>query len=742
MKHLTKINIVISVFTLLVIFAGCAVDSLSSSLNEDSDNNSNNISIKNNVQKSGVYFSQKSIIFNVANIANIKNEQNGEEKNKNNDGVNILNNSNNNSRTALPNDSDIEDLYTDIKLYKKVTSASGDYGDAIATYKTYDDISDNPVFIEIDAGNYNFKLTVKIGEVLYTQELVNVTVGTDAQVLQFTKLSAATGTGSIKIKFTAYESVLNNVDKVFAKLDGAESQITLTSDKDYRGTYKSGTFTKSEVTTGSKRVDLLFKDTAGNILITYPLYAYIYAGLESCESVTLNITSSNTLLICTITYNANGGTGTNKSQKLDVDSKLYTFSESGFSAPAGKKFIAWSDAATGSSGNIYNALDKPTLSGNTTLYARYLDYDTTNDAYKIATKDDLVIFMNVSTANKGVLQNDISLGNWVPPNKFLGTLDGNNKSLTMTVNQENAAFVNELSGEIKNLTIKDSTFTSYSKGAAVAIDVANGGKITNCTVKDTNINVTQSQVHEEYKSTIYAAGVAVTVKEGGTLTSCSTLGGSVKGHYAAGLAACNYGTVDTTGSSVTTTITHYEYGGGVAAYNYSTGKITGNGTAGATFTDTSDDWGNVVGAFDFGTDDSGNNVINISKNITVSNSTTIVSNEDYTNKHHTVQSYKIHINQTGRIKLTIAAKNEGTTVYGFITSKDYDSDSNWNNYSNVESDDLGKLTKIQVTKNSTGTTYSPYLTSGDYYITMKNENVALVKSYGIYTVTVEQAMAT
>lgn len=689
-------------FIIVMINSGCSVDSLDSDSSSDAS-----------ITKTGILFGKESIIMAGATAKDSSR-----------------------SRTALPPSSTrLTDNFSDIALYKRAVSVTGDYGDAVVTYKTYNDIERDPKLFEVSTGEYNFKLVMKVGGCDYTQELTNVTVSSTPKVIKFDKLTAkeSSDKGSAKIGIIAYDSAMTGVAQIYAKMDtGAEEKVTLKKTNDSND-YQTGFYTKKDVAQGSHKITLLFKNAAGSTLYNYIVYAQVYAGLESREDVTLNITNDNTFLICTVTYKDEENQSTTpKTQNFNIGEKIYTLDEAGFSSPAGKKFIAWCDEKTGSAGNIYKAGDVPLFSGNTTLYARYLDYSAST--FKITNKDELVLFMASGTKEVGTLQNDIDLGEWVPVSNFGGTLDGNSKSLKMNVNQENAAFINELSGEVKNLVIKDSTFTARGSGdtfsAAVAIDVVDSGKITNCTASGCTI----SAVSTGYSTTTCAAGIVATVEENATVTSCSTLGGNIDGKYAAGIASDNHGTVDTTSGNVTATITHSICGGGIVAYNYNTGKITGNGTTGATFTyKYPRRWGYVVGDFKTIKDVYGNDITNISKNIIVSNPNTLASQKEYSVEPYSgskpsgqgITAMEIELKQTGRIQLTVKISNGA--IYGAVTEQE----------KNYDAKDGPYLVTTGHLTSGSKTITTNYLKAGTYYIRLYNDSHIGGTHTGTYSVIVE-----
>ena len=80
----------------------------------------------------------------------------------------------------------------------------------------------------------------------------------------------------------------------------------------------------------------------------------------------------------TVTYDANGGTGTitDSSSPYDTGSTVTVKNSTGFTAPTGKEFDHWNTAAN-NSGASYNPSGTFTISANTTLYAQWRDINYT-----------------------------------------------------------------------------------------------------------------------------------------------------------------------------------------------------------------------------------------------------------------------------------------------------------------------------------------------------------------------------
>lgn len=100
---------------------------------------------------------------------------------------------------------------------------------------------------------------------------------------------------------------------------------------------------------------------------------------------------------CTMTYNANGGTGTitDTNSPYDSGTVVTVKSSSGFTAPAGKEFSHWYTTSSGTGGMLYNPDDTFEIPANTTLYAQWRDQiitegttDTLNYAFTGLTDED------------------------------------------------------------------------------------------------------------------------------------------------------------------------------------------------------------------------------------------------------------------------------------------------------------------------------------------------------------------
>ena len=113
------------------------------------------------------------------------------------------------------------------------------------------------------------------------------------------------------------------------------------------------------------------------------------SGTAYAAGATFPVTSNVTLYAqwaydtFTVSYNANGGTGSVSSDLNREYNSTYTTKSNGFTAPANKHFTGWNTQANGS-GTGYAAGATFTITGNVTLYAQWA-YDTFTVSYNANT---------------------------------------------------------------------------------------------------------------------------------------------------------------------------------------------------------------------------------------------------------------------------------------------------------------------------------------------------------------------
>jgi len=109
---------------------------------------------------------------------------------------------------------------------------------------------------------------------------------------------------------------------------------------------------------------------AGAARTVYMRVSAVYSETTYYSNV---ITITQNALPCTVTYNANGGSGsmTDSDSPYDYNSTV-TVLANGFTAPSGKHFYKWNTAPDGS-GTYYVEDDTFTITGNVILYAQWED---------------------------------------------------------------------------------------------------------------------------------------------------------------------------------------------------------------------------------------------------------------------------------------------------------------------------------------------------------------------------------
>lgn len=426
--------------------------------------------------------------------------------------------------------SEIYEAFSDIKLYKKSATAIS-YGDAIASYEKYLDISKMPQFFELDAGTYDFRLTAKINEKDYSENRT-VTITQTPLFLSFSNLSpvSSDNTGSVCITFKINKSIFDDaIQSVTAKIDdGSEENCPVTDDEKNI----SGVFENQNISTGNHTINFLIK-TATKTLMVYPFSAYVFANLTSKADFSLVIDEKNTWRIYNITYCISIGGADVYIQKYNPTSKILSFSETGLYEPNGKKFVCWSYCDDNGE-MILNEGDSPTFEESIMISAVFLDYDTTNNAYKINDYLDLyhLLYSKLGTAenSKAILQNDINFNSyvdiWIPIKEYSGTFEGNDRVFSnISVEADDASFIQTLNGTIKNLTIKNLQFIGKDTAAPFASVISKTGQVQNCTSDANTIKAVSVDLS-------CAGGIVAKLEEktSGTyqIISCVAKGGTVE----------------------------------------------------------------------------------------------------------------------------------------------------------------------------------------------------------------------
>ena len=144
---------------------------------------------------------------------------------------------------------------------------------------------------------------------------------------------------------------------------------------------QNGKSYKKFATLNKNKKSYTAKKYLGKKLITgkkYTFYAVAYKGtkkLSKSKSVTVMLKVKAPKETLTLSYSANGGTGT-MSQQIFKSGEKVTVAANSFTAPTGKEFNNWNTAANGT-GTSYSPGMSVEFPGNTTLYAQWKDVSTT-----------------------------------------------------------------------------------------------------------------------------------------------------------------------------------------------------------------------------------------------------------------------------------------------------------------------------------------------------------------------------
>lgn len=312
--------------------------------------------------------------------------------------------------------------YTKILINKyELTGQSSSYSDSMTASEkalnkiskswnslTSIDLSD----VELAAGNWSFTLTATMNytdiEYTYpfTQTINAVIEAGKCTALNFSQMETATdnGKGIVYVMF----KVDDKATKVTAQLDTEEDEEILDIQQIEDIYYV--VFLK-EVTAGVRK--LTFKKYKNeNPYITFPLYIHVQEGYVSYSGVE-GATNTRVEKKVTLTYNSNGGTGTDYTQENYISTMgLLSPEQVGFTAPQGKRFLCWSstgaepDTSLGYLGIGSNNWLLPgdniafsVTSGNKTLKAVWVDEDEYRVVISYTRDDDKYKFI-FSTENQ------------------------------------------------------------------------------------------------------------------------------------------------------------------------------------------------------------------------------------------------------------------------------------------------------------------------------------------------------
>lgn len=93
----------------------------------------------------------------------------------------------------------------------------------------------------------------------------------------------------------------------------------------------------------------------------------------------LDVTINGQIVMYSVSYNANGGTGSVTMQNAASGTQVTLSSSSGMTAPAGKQFKEWNTTSSGFNGTVYQTGQTVTLNGNLMLYAIWEDTPASPD---------------------------------------------------------------------------------------------------------------------------------------------------------------------------------------------------------------------------------------------------------------------------------------------------------------------------------------------------------------------------
>ena len=258
------------------------------------------------------------------------------------------------------------------------------------------------------------------------------------------------------------------------------------------------------------------------------------------------------------------------SQQDDAQSSIVTIATANFSQEmTGYAFCGW-DTKPDGTGTRYAPNEKPTLSGDTMLYAQWCSKYFGD--YKIASARDFYALFRAPVSVVDAFSATIYLPSFesfpamditslTRAREFSGKLVGQNATLSGITKP----LFTTVTGTVMNVNIASSTIQG---AGAIAETCAAGGQIASCSV-DSTVSVTGTS------SDKFVGGIVGT--NNGTVSSCKMNGSASVNRekvYVGGIVGKNAGTVSSpTVTGATVTASNYAYGAaGVAGYN--TGSVT------------------------------------------------------------------------------------------------------------------------------------------------------------------------
>jgi Listeria-Bacteroides repeat domain (List_Bact_rpt). len=419
-------------------------------------------------------------------------------------------------------------------------------------------------------------------DLLYSDNVTNKARSkTDPAALQFRHalskitLNVVKGNGMAGIDFTG----------MTVNIEGFNTTTTFDLGTTAWGTLANPAAIIAHTTTAGQAYDAIVipQTTQGTAKVTFTVGGVPYAwnmgthtfnaGEEYVFTVTVNETSvgvtgqiipwdAQTLVtgtadpVYTVTYNTNGGTGTQPVSQAVAGGQITLSSATELTPPAGKTFAGWNTSANGKR-LFYAAGATFTLTANTILYAMWSGDGTAGNPKMIANATELAAISS-SLDKDYILINDIDAGSsWNPiggsSNEYVGTFNGNGHTVTIgglngnpeyaglfaaiihpgivenlavtatistTANNSVAGCIvgSFQTGRIRNCFSTGSVTTTYNNGTSGGIaGYNNGGVIENCYSTATIVSIYSNGV----------AGGIVGVHNNGIVRNCVGLNGSI-----------------------------------------------------------------------------------------------------------------------------------------------------------------------------------------------------------------------
>lgn len=508
-----------------------------------------------------------------------------------------------NERTAFPKYD--KTAFTDIELKGKKSAMSGEMTFS-KTYATYADIMRDSGVIELDATAYDFTLTAKCYGAAFSSTLSNISIQDGITTkLNFTMAVAnETATGLL---YLYYPSAEQSTTLKFTVSVGTSEAVEVTYDTDLKRYVYSKLLAPQ-----NSQITAIMENTATGKILTVPVYAIVKSGAKTTINFEEVFSGLYELYSYSVTYNANGSSSADTVQKFNPNSSI---EDCTFEAPEGKKFCGWNTSSDGS-GTRYSAGDTPVLDCDITLYAQWVTYDTATSTYTISSADELRAFFSYATDEisykDAKLLEDVTVSDWSVPGWFVGTFDGNGKTLTITSVKEfysekdtstgetktYSGFLSILRGTVKSLTIKNSGFGSTKCDYAGAV----AGKIDLGTIDSVNVERTTVTAKNcagliagynnyGYIKNCYAGGNAtlttvtsslraggITGQNDGYISDCTvdaiTISAGSSG-YAGGITGINSESISSCKLYTPNASVNAKYAAGIAGKNENYASITG-----------------------------------------------------------------------------------------------------------------------------------------------------------------------